>query len=326
MIPTIDISNPSPASLREACRNTGFFYLSGHSIPQSLVDAVLSLSADLFALEVSAKTRLSDPIMSRGYTAMGEETLDPTVQKFGDTKEGYYIAADVPRDSEHYDPSRLIGPNIWPDDETGLADPMTWKQTMEKYFSAMNDLGLKVVRLIALSLNLPEDHFDAVFTRPMAALRLLHYAPVQSNPNEGVFGCGAHSDYGMITILLVDETMPGLQIFASAELGNGEKKVKEWIDVPPVRGSFVVNIGDMLERWTGGLYKSTLHRVLTSGKSHRYSAPFFYEPNFDTAVAPLECCFDEMGEVIKQYPPVISGEYLLSKYTQTHSDFKPEDT
>ena len=127
-----------------------------------------------------------------------------------------------------------------------------------------------------------------------------------------VIACGAHSDYGMLTLLLTDEN-PGLQIKT-----HGSK----WISVPPRKGAFIVNLGDMLERWTNGLYLSTVHRVISNGDSERYSIPFFYEPSFDTEVSVLDCCVSKANP--PKYPKTTSGQHLLDKYAQTHANFKPE--
>lgn len=149
----------------------------------------------------------------------------------------------------------------------------------------------------------------------MAFLRLLHYSSEKSNVEKGVYACGAHSDYGMVTILAMDDN-PGLQIM----LCDKDADRETWIDVtPPPIGTFVVNLGDMLERWTNAKYKSTIHRVVSVSGKERYSIPFFYEPAFDTVVSCLECCIGEDG--IVKYPKTTSGEHLLSKYRETHSDF-----
>jgi isopenicillin N synthase-like dioxygenase len=349
MVPTIYLNKPNEEGvraealrLRRACIEVGFFYLEDHGISSEFIARVLALSKEFFQLPPSQKANCTDSVLNRGYTHMGEETLDPKNQPTkGDTKEGYYIGRDVPTTSTKFNPLKLSGPNVWPTPD--LARSWTVEQceifqrTMEEYFNAMSSLGLKVVQLLALSLELPSKHFfDEAFAEPMAMLRLLHYSSEPSCPDRGIYGCGAQSDYGMITLLLTDEH-PGLQIFT---------KEQKWVDVPPRKGAFIVNLGDMLERWTNGLYHSTVHRVIirnpsatdnycadegmpTAGESHfnkgdRYSIPFFYEPYFDTEVRCLDvCCRDNDP----RYPPVTSGEYLLHKYTQTHADFQsPNDT
>lgn len=142
----------------------------------------------------------------------------------------------------------------------------------------------------------------------MAALRLLHYSARVSDPGNGVFGAGAHSDYGMFTFLVTDET-PGLQVLLEGQ----------WVDVPPLQGAFIVNLGDMLQRWTNDAFRSTLHRVVNRLGQERYSAPFFYEPNFDTHVTCLPGFSSPDNP--PRHPPTTSGEYLLGKYMRTHKDF-----
>eukprot|EP00882_Tetradesmus_deserticola_P026949 GHRQ01029774.1.p1 GENE.GHRQ01029774.1~~GHRQ01029774.1.p1 ORF type:complete len:192 (+),score=75.26 GHRQ01029774.1:466-1041(+) len=167
---------------------------------------------------------------------------------------------------------------------------------------------MRLLRLLALSLALPADYFAPHFTHPMVALRPLHYTAEVSAPASGVFGAGAHSDYGMLTLLATDE-VPGLQVHLDGS----------WQAVQPLAGAFIVNLGDMLERWTNGLFKSTLHRVINTTGQERYSIPFFFEPNFTTRVECLPCCVTE--ERPPAYPPTTAGEHLLAKYAQTHAGY-----
>jgi isopenicillin N synthase-like dioxygenase len=303
------------ARLRSACVDVGFFYLQGHGIGADLTRRVFEQSRLLFELDDAEKKRLSDPVTSRGYTAMGEETLDPAVQTRGDTKEGFYVGLDIPESDPRYDPAKLRGPNQWPSPETtAMEDCDAFRSTMLEYHEKMRALAFRVVRLLALAIGLPETYFDDCFRddEVIASLRLLHYAPVESRPQDGIFACGAHTDYGMITLLLTDGN-PGLQILT---------RDGAWVDAPPVPDAFVVNLGDMLERWTNGLFRSTPHRVLTFNKAHRYSIPFFYEPSFDTVVKCLDACCS--SENPPRYAPTTSGEHLVGKYKQTHADFRPE--
>lgn len=142
----------------------------------------------------------------------------------------------------------------------------------------------------------------------MAALRLLRYGPVESDTTKGVFGAGAHTDYGLITLLSTDENA-GLQIFYQGE----------WIDVPPRSDAFIVNIGDMGERWTNGVFQSTRHRVINKNGKERYSVPFFYEPNFPCKVECFPSCVSESNPA--KYAPTSSGEHLVEMYRQTHAAF-----
>ena len=301
--------------LRSACVNVGFFYLENHGIAPDLIQRVMQQMKLLFDLPLPEKKLISDERMSRGYTAFEEETLDPKRQIKGDTKEGFYLGKDVPINSPEYNPAKLAGPNQWPSPEKSpsVKDCLAFRDVMNEYRSECSRVGFRLVQLLALAIGLEDEHyFDQAFADPLCTLRLLHYAKEESKPDDGIFACGAHSDYGMLTLLLTDE-IGGLQILT---------KDGTWIDVPPRPTAFVVNLGDMLERWTNGLFCSTLHRVLTSGKSERYSLPCFYDPHFDTEVRVLDICCSEDNP--PKYPPTSSGQHLLDMYKQTHADFSPE--
>jgi len=167
------------------------------------------------------------------------------------------------------------------------------------------------MRLLALSLDLPANSFDPIFTHPMTFLRPLRYAPVKSSPAEGIFGAGAHSDYGLLTFLATDD-VPGLEIYL-----NGK-----WVEAPPKRGAFVVNLGDMFQRWSNGKFRSTVHRVINKLGKERFSIPFFFEPNFHAKLDPL---VKESGPYKSADPEEdtigTAGEYILYKYRSTHAGY-----
>jgi isopenicillin N synthase-like dioxygenase len=230
-IPTLRLDDPDIGSqLRSACSDIGFFYLEGHGLTNNEIDHVFHESKKFFSLTTPEKKSLSDKVMSRGYTSMQEETLDPDVQTEGDTKEGYYIGREVPTDDPRYDPTKLRGPNVWPGQE--MVPVQDFRPTMEEYHTKASAIAYRLVQLLSVSLGLDESYFDDDFQEPVATLRLLHYDRRESKPEEGILACGAHSDYGILTLLLTDHN-PGLQIYYQGE----------WIDVPPKPHSFVVNIG-----------------------------------------------------------------------------------
>jgi len=307
-IPIIDISLESDfivKLIRKSCIEVGFFYLTGHGIDSQFINQVFEASKAFFKLPENEKMKVFADKNNRGYNPMYEEILDPSFQKVGDTKEGFYIGREIhPTSEEAKKP--LHGPNQYPSEQLLPG----WKQTMTTYFNAMSNLGFRVVQILAQSLNLPKHFFDSKFDKPVALLRLLHYAPQKSDLENGIIGCGEHSDYGMLTLLATDD-VPGLQIF---------NKDGKWINVDPIPGAFIVNLGDMLERWTNNLFRSTRHRVVNQTGQERYSIPFFYEPNFDTLVECLPQCYDEQH--LPLYPPIQSGDYLMNKYSQTHQQFQ----
>ena len=317
-IPTITLNGASEeeiaSNLRDASIDVGFFYLENHSIPQTLIDDVFTLSKSLFSLPMEEKIELSDTELTRGYTRFGEETLDPSNQVKGDTKEGYYIGDE----SQVVDAAKSKGPNVWPtSSECNMSDEecKSFRTTMENYRREATRVSMELVKLFAIALTQTTDGsnphlFDEYFTDPSTFIRLLRYSTEESCPSEGVYACGKHTDYGMLILLLTDDN-PGLQI---------QTKTGEWVDVPPKKGAFVVNIGDMFERWTNGKFKSTIHRVITpKGAKERYSVPFFFEPNFDALVECLESCCDDDNPA--KYPPITAGQHLLNMYASTHADF-----
>lgn len=283
--------------------------MTNHGIDLVLIEKVFRESKKLFALPDAEKEKLLQDENNRGYTPFEEEILDPILQKKGDTKEGFYIGLEIPlEDPRSQKP--LHGPNQWPGKDL-LPD---FRPIMESYFQQVHSLSLRLVRLISLALDLPENFFElpGMFDCPMALLRLIHYSTELSFPEEGIFGSGAHTDYGMLTLLAVDG--PGLQICK-----DKDKVPQVWEGVDGLEGAFVVNLGDMLERWSNNLFRSTMHRVCCTNGRERYSVPFFFEPNFDCVVECLPTCHDEKNP--PKWPPTTSGQYLLDKYNSTHTGF-----
>ncbi len=170
-----------------------------------------------------------------------------------------------------------------------------WRETMTSYADACRTLCTRLTRLLALALDLPADFFDApgallsraaqlkriltsrtgFFDRPQVFLRLLRYSSERSDPSRGIFAAGAHSDYGMLTLLAIEDGAPGLQIQPRSDCSAADADAP-WVDVPPLPGAFVVNLGDMLERWTNGRFVSTRHRVVNTSGARRHSMPFFF--------------------------------------------------
>eukprot|EP00250_Pteridium_aquilinum_P019836 c24593_g1_i4 orf=146-994(+) len=260
--------------LRTACLDCGFFYIVNHGISPAFMQQVFEESRKFFALPLEDKAKCLRNKNHKGYTPFLDQTLDPANQSKGDCKEGYYVGVEVPKDAPRASISHY-GANVWPSEDLLPG----WRDTMETYHAQAMKVGLRVATLIALALNLEHDFFTRPerMDCPIAVLRLLHYSGEKSDPEHGIFGAGAHSDWGLLTLLACDGT-PGLQICKDK---HSEPRV--WENVQPVEGAFLVNLGDLLERWSNNFFRSALHRVITSGKE-RYSIAFFMDPNHDCLV------------------------------------------
>ena len=283
------------AQLGAVCRETGFFLLSNHGIPDRHISDVFAQAAHLFALPESAKRPLSIATNphNRGWAYMGSESLDET-SGLSDRKEAFNIGLDLaPDDPRVLAGAPFRGVNLWP-------DLPGFRATMLEYFDAVWGLGVALLQPVARDLGVPPDHFAPHFTAPMATLRLLSY-PAASGA-EGEIGAGAHTDYGALTLLLTDGA-PGLQV---------RPRGRDWQDVPHMPGAFIVNIGDCLMRWTNDIYVSTPHRVLPPPRA-RQSVAFFLDPNPDALVTALP------GTGAAKYPAVTGAQYLQSRLSATYS-------
>lgn len=280
-LPVLDYSRlnagPEEASrfrdeLRDAMHNVGFLYLSGHGIPQDLVDAMLETSRRFFDLPEEQKLAVENihSPQFRGYTRMGAELTDRAVDWREQIDIGVERAAVEPGDGVA-DYWRLEGPNLWPAELPGMRD------VVAAWTDRLSTISLNLLRALAASLGAPEDSFDDAFgDRAFPMLKIVRY-PGESGdePKQGV---GSHRDGGVLTLLLVEPDKGGLQVEYQGR----------WIDAPQVPGTFVVNIGEMLELATNGYLKATLHRVISPARgTDRISLPFFYNPALDAAMPQL---------------------------------------
>lgn len=289
-------------ALRQACEHTGFFYISGHGIDPALIERVFAQSQQFFAqrMDVKLATDKAQSKANRGYEKLGGQTLEPGMPP--DLKEGFYIGEELAEDHPRVLAGRFNqGPNQWPEQLPAF------QTAMQDYYAALLQLSERIMAGLALSLELPEDFFADFCNEPLCTLRLLHYPPQPEKPLPGEKGCGAHTDFGGITILLLDDK-PGLQVW--------DAKAEDWINATPIPGTFVVNLGDMIARWTNDLYRSTLHRVVNTSGAERYSVPFFYSGAPEHEVSCLPVCLQD-GETPK-YPATTVENHLQEMYRRTY--------
>jgi isopenicillin N synthase-like dioxygenase len=286
-----------------ACRNIGFFYVVNHGVDEALIDQTFAEAKRFFDLPKARKQEIAidKSPCHRGYFALGGENLDPEKQReTGDLKEGLKVGRDLSPDHPLVKAGLpLHGPNQWPSNLPG------WKEAMQAYYAAMSGLGRAIMHAFALALELPEDHFDRWLTGPMATVGPLHYPPQRGKITVARIGAGAHTDFGCLTILAQDR-VGGLQVRNSAG---------KWIDAPFIEGSFVVNIGDMMARWTNDLFCSTVHRVINVSGRDRYSIPFFFDPDFNADLTVLPTCAGP--DRPPKYPPTTGGQHLLDRINAT---------
>lgn len=312
-LPVIDISGLSSSrpekrmkvgeALRQTCLDKGFFYCAGHGIPQGLIDAVFDEMKTFFSRPEQEKLTVdkAKSFCNRGYEILRGQTLEAGAPP--DLKEGYYVGVELAEDDPRVVARRFNrGPNQWPSDQPGF------RPAMMAYFAAMLDLGERLMRGMALSLGLPETYFDAYSRDPLGTLRLLHYPPQPRDAAPNEKGAGAHTDFGGLTLLMQDQ-VGGLQVHDAAT-GN-------WIHADPVPGTYIVNLGDMIARWTNDRYRSTLHRVVNDSGRERYSVPFFFVGNPDHKVECLPNCLAH-GEAPK-YPPTTVEDHLKAMYQRTYT-------
>lgn len=282
------------ALIAAACRETGFFMLANHGLDDKISDAAFAAAHDFFDLTAAEKGEIAieKSPCHRGWYGPGGEVLDAVKQPQGDMKEGLKIGRDLP--DTHIlvqQGTPLHGPNQWPRQEG-------FKDTMMAAYAACETLSRQLMSAFALSLHLPETHFDAYLHLPMATLSPLRYPP---HPFETGLGAGAHTDFGCLTLLL-QRDIDGLEI---------QKPDGEWLRVPCDPSLIIVNIGDMMARWTNNLYASTRHRVINRSRHTRHSMAFFFDPDADADLSPLPGCLAE-GED-PHYPPASCLEHLLMK-------------
>ncbi|XP_050232763.1 2-oxoglutarate-Fe(II) type oxidoreductase hxnY-like [Mercurialis annua] len=287
-LPIVDLSSPDHLSLansiRRACEEYGFFYLINHGIEKGFIAEVFEESKKLFSLPLNEKMKLFRQNY-RGYVPLYSQNFDfASRNSKGSANESFSIG---PLENSE---------NRWPSEEV----PPSWKPTMEAYHTNLLSTGKRVLSLMALALKLDKDYFDKIGA-PQGTLRLLHYPGEVERSEEEILSVAAHSDFGMITLLMT-EGVPGLQVCR-----DKFKETPTWENVLHMDGAFIVNIGDLMERWTNCSFRSTLHRVIPAGQK-RYSMAYFVNPNPDCIVQCLESCYSESCP--RRFPPIRSGDYI----------------
>ena len=308
-IPIIDIGeinesdgpgiNSIVRQIRKAYGTTGFAYIVNHRVAPLLIKQLFQKSVDFHSLPYKEKIKIELNELHRGYIPINTST-DRNSKLAVVTKPNQSESFIMMREADMNDPAvksgdYLAGPNQWPEGLPGFQEILT------SYFDELTHLCHKICRIIALVLGADLKTFASEFNPPTAFLRLIKYPPALANESNDLYGSAPHTDFGCITILAQDET-GGLQV---------KNSQGQWIDVPFIKDSFVMNIGDMLHRWSNGLLISTPHRVINCTGRERYSCPFFFEPNVNVNVSPLPCCINDHRP--KQFESIDYGEFLRTE-------------
>ena len=318
-IPIVDLRNFSFANeaeelsvadeLAHACKTAGFAYIVNHGIEPSSIDRIFDVAKGFFDLPEGDKEEVSlkkSGLAFNGFLPTAHLGADKNLKS--DLHESFQAHLDLPAD----DPDVLAGtafygPNLWPS-----ALP-SFKSDAISYQLQVRGLGDRMLRLLALGLRLAPDTFVKMTTKPTSMLRMLHYPPQSPTDTSESLGTRAHTDTGVITILAQDD-VGGLEVL----LNSGE-----WVSAPPYKGSYVINIGDMMKTWTDGIYASTPHRVINRSGRERYSVPFFVNPNYKTPFEPIltnpnpgQAKFESL---IKNPDKLCYGDWLVEVYSRIYN-------
>ncbi|GAB3626487.1 oxidoreductase [Pandoraea terrae] len=280
--------------IREACTRSGFFYIRNHGVPVETLARAQAAARTFFAHPRETKQRVAVNQRHRGFNALGDATMYQATKP--DFKEFFSIGLELPED----DPAVLAGealrgPNNWPDFMPDL------QPALYRYYEAIGACGADLLRVVALSLGIDEAFFVDKYQKRLQRTQMVYYPPQSPQSEADQFGVAPHTDYGCITLLWQDN-VGGLQV---RELGS-----QSWIDAPPIEGTLVINVGDLLARWSNDRFRSTLHRVVNRSGQERYSIATFYDPDYGANVDPRDL---GASDADAKYAPVAAGDYILGR-------------
>jgi isopenicillin N synthase-like dioxygenase len=315
VIPLVDISalaapgtEAARATADALCRTygeIGFASITNHGVPQSLIDRAFAASRAFHASPLALKQSIAINAFHRGYMGFATSTIvTSTVAR--NTKPNLSESLLLMHELAADDPDLLAGrplqgPNQWPDWLPGF------KPTIQEYIAALDGVARRLLDAFTLGMDLPPGMLAPLFARPTTFLRLLHYPPHPADAPDGQFGSAPHTDYGCMTILAQDDA-GGLQVRAP----DGR-----WIDAPPMPGTFVLNLGDLMPRWSNDRFRSTPHRVLNNKSGgDRYSLPYFFDPGMDAIIECLPGCSGPDNP--PRHQPMRYGDYLMERLNKNY--------
>ena len=281
-------------AIRDACLTDGFFYITNHGVPASVIEAVHAQGQAYFRQAPEAKRLAAVNARHRGFNALGDAHMYEARKP--DHKEFFSIGLELPED----DPAvlageKLRGPNNWP---PGMP---AFRVAREAYYAAMLACGADLMRAVAVSLDLTADFFVACYRKPLQRTQIVYYPPQPVELGEDQFGVAPHSDFGCITLLWQDAN-GGLEVL--------ERSTRRWIPAPPIEGTLVINVADLLARWTNDRYASTPHRVINRSGRERLSIATFHDPDYQAVVDPRDL---GTPEAECRYAPILAGEHIVGR-------------
>jgi isopenicillin N synthase-like dioxygenase len=311
MIPVIDVSGAISGddikdvadAIYDAAINHGFFYISNHGIDSVLMEQAFAVSKSFFELPEVDKQTVAVDRNQRGWLAQGMSRLQGS--KTHDLKEVFFWGPHTEVDDVDVLACKpLCAVNQWPRDFPRLYEDLT------PYYYAVCQMARHVMAAVAVSLDQPANFFDKAYTKPLARGQIVYYpASTPQDDAEARFGVAPHTDFGVLTVLLQDSS-GGLQVRA---------KSGDWIEAPPIPGTLVCNIGDLLARWSNNRFTSTIHRVINRTSHARYSIPVFFDPHTDTVIDPIDLGVSADNSL---FEPVCTGEYIMERNTKSFAQYK----
>jgi len=291
------------AQMRAAAENVGFFYVRNHGIPADLIDHVLALARVFFSSSPQNKKTAEINRLHRGFLGIGQATMPG--ESHPDLKESFVWGLEVPEDDpDHRGGNPMIGPNNWPNEPAGMAT------VLNRYFEEANACGRRLLRAFAVGLGAAPGRFAGNFSKPISRGAVIYYPPQPPDLGSARFGVGPHTDYRCLTLLHQDP-VGGLQV---------QGRDGRWLAALPIEGTLVVNVGDLLARWSNDRFASTPHRVVNTSGGARYSLAVFVDPDWGTEITPVV-----MPGEHAHYPPVRCGDYIQSRYDEAFAYRKEEN-
>ncbi|MYD78718.1 MAG: isopenicillin N synthase family oxygenase, partial [Gammaproteobacteria bacterium] len=278
--------------LRSASENDGFFYVAGHGVDTDVISSTFETSKHFFSLPKEKKVEIQMSDTHRGFLSIGGSTMEG--YSSADQKESFIWGIDEDLDNiSSEDQNQLIAPNRWPN------EPADMRWVLNTFFDEVHNCSRKILRALAVSLNESPDFFTRNFNRPTSRGSLIYYPATEENSNG--YGVSPHSDFGCLSMLL--QGGPGL----SAQSADGN-----WYEVEPIPNTFVVNIGDLLSRWSNGRFRSVPHFVVNKGGQARYSIVVFVDPDSHTVIDPVL----HNGEAA-QFEPITCDAYISGRFNRS---------